>query len=98
MPLKPVEVEQKLMSYEALQSSVKSLQKLVAQKEETIVRYQGLLKEDRDKHSEAAARLQEEIRSLRSQIAGPRDQDEFRKDNDLLGAFLLWLCLSELLL
>ena len=52
----------------ALKSTINSLQKLVSQKEETIGRYQNLLKEDRDEHSKAAARLQEEIRSLQSRI------------------------------
>ena len=52
----------------ALKSTINSLQKLLGQKEETIVRYQNLLKEDRDEHSNAAARLQEEIRGLRARI------------------------------
>lgn len=52
----------------ALKSTVNSLQKLLSQKEETIARYQTLLKEDRDEHSKAAARLQEEIKSLYSRI------------------------------
>ncbi|XP_008211366.1 centrosomal protein cep290 [Nasonia vitripennis] len=62
-------------SQEALQSSVKSLQKIISQKEETIARYQSLLKEDRDKHSEAAARLHEEIRSLRKSLADASNKD-----------------------
>ncbi|KAK1134939.1 hypothetical protein K0M31_007705 [Melipona bicolor] len=52
----------------ALKSTINSLQKLLGQKEETIARYQNLLKEDRDEHSNAAARLQEEIRGLRARI------------------------------
>lgn len=52
----------------ALKSTVNSLQKLLGQKEETIARYQNLLKEDRDEHSKAAARLQEEIRNLHCRI------------------------------
>lgn len=74
-------------SQEALQSSVKSLQKMISQKEETIVRYQSLLKEDRDKHSEAAARLHEEISSLRKIVA-----DGSNKDNAMLGHvyFFCW--------
>ncbi|XP_033329753.2 centrosomal protein 290kDa isoform X1 [Megalopta genalis] len=52
----------------ALKSTINSLQQLVEQKEETIARYQSLLKEDRDEHSKAAARLQEEIRSLHCRV------------------------------
>ncbi|XP_076288209.1 centrosomal protein 290kDa [Lasioglossum baleicum] len=52
----------------ALKSTINSLQQLIQQKEETISRYQSLLKEDRDEHSKAAARLQEEIRSLHSRL------------------------------
>lgn len=52
----------------ALKSSINSLQKLLSQKEETIARYQNLLKEDRDEHSKAAARLQEEIKNLHIRI------------------------------
>ncbi|OAD55251.1 hypothetical protein WN48_05217 [Eufriesea mexicana] len=52
----------------AFKSTINSLQKLLGQKEETIIRYQSLLKEDRDEHSKAAARLQEEIRSLHNRI------------------------------
>lgn len=69
---------------EALQSTIKSLQRIVTQREETIARYQGLLKEDRDKHSEAAARLHEEIKCLRAQLARSP-----RTDNAMLAAFLL---------
>ncbi|XP_034174302.2 centrosomal protein 290kDa [Osmia lignaria lignaria] len=52
----------------ALKSTINSLQKLLSQKEETIARYQNLLKEDRDEHSKAAVRLQEEIRSLQARL------------------------------
>ncbi|XP_076656438.1 centrosomal protein 290kDa [Halictus rubicundus] len=52
----------------ALKSTINSLQQLIQQKEETITRYQSLLKEDRDEHSKAAARLQEEIRSLHCRL------------------------------
>lgn len=57
-----------------LKSTVNSLQKIVAQKEEAIIRYQKLLKEDRDEHSKAAARLQEEIKTLQARIAGMQQQ------------------------
>jgi hypothetical protein len=40
----------------------------VKQKEETIGRFQQLLKEGRDEHSQAAARFQEELRSLQAAL------------------------------
>lgn len=52
----------------ALKSTITSLQKLLNQKEETILRYQNLLKEDRDEHSRAASRFQDEIKSLHDRI------------------------------
>lgn len=52
----------------ALKSTINSLQKLINQKEETILRYQHLLKEDRDEHSRAASRFQDEIKSLHDRI------------------------------
>lgn len=52
----------------ALKSTINSLQKLINQKEETILRYQNLLKEDRDEHSRAASRFQDEIKSLHDHI------------------------------
>ncbi|XP_015607794.1 centrosomal protein of 290 kDa isoform X2 [Cephus cinctus] len=62
----------------ALKSTINSLQKIVVQKEETITRYKNLLKEDRDEHSMAASRLQEEIRSLREQIRIINQESEKR--------------------
>ncbi|XP_011300810.1 centrosomal protein of 290 kDa isoform X2 [Fopius arisanus] len=59
----------------ALKSTINSLQLIISQKEETITRYQTLLKEDRDEHSKAAARLQEEIKNLRKEICGLRDEN-----------------------
>ncbi|KAL7306503.1 hypothetical protein TKK_0001202 [Trichogramma kaykai] len=50
---------------EALLSTVRSLEKLLICKDETIERYQALLKEDREKHNEAVERYQEEIQSLK---------------------------------
>jgi len=41
---------------------------IVKQKEETIGRFQQLLKESRDEHSQAAARLQEELRTLQTAL------------------------------
>lgn len=52
----------------ALKSTINSLQKLVNQKEETVSRYQMLLKEDRDEHSRAASSLQEEIKHLQDKV------------------------------
>lgn len=60
----------------ALKSSVNSLQKLLSQKEETIARYQNLLKEDRDEHSKAAARLQEEIKNLHIRILSMENETQ----------------------
>ena len=51
-----------------LKSTITSLQKIINQKEETIVRYQNLLKNDRDEHSRAADRFHEEIKGLREEI------------------------------
>ncbi|XP_076389728.1 centrosomal protein 290kDa [Megachile rotundata] len=68
----------------ALKSTINSLQKLLGQKEETIVRYQNLLKEDRDEHSKAAARLQEEIRSLQARVHSM--QNELQKVHSLKGS------------
>jgi len=50
------------------QATIDSLQNIVNQKEETIGRYQQLLKEGRDEHSQAAARLQEELRSVQTAL------------------------------
>lgn len=64
----------------ALKSTINSLQKLINQKEETILRYQNLLKEDRDEHSRAASRFQEEIKSLHDHILAM--QGKIRKSED----------------
>ncbi|XP_046753485.1 centrosomal protein of 290 kDa [Diprion similis] len=66
-----------------LRSTVNSLQKIITQKEETILRYQNLLKEDRDEHSKAAARLQEEIKSLQARVAAMQQQVN-QKINDYI--------------
>lgn len=62
----------------ALKSTINSLQKMITQKEETITRYQTLLKEDRDEHSKAAAHFQEEIKNLRIEISMLKDDLEKR--------------------
>ncbi|KYM95179.1 PREDICTED: centrosomal protein of 290 kDa [Cyphomyrmex costatus] len=64
----------------ALKSTINSLQKLINQKEETILRYQKLLKEDRDEHSQAACRFQDEIKSLHDHILAM--QSKIRKNED----------------
>ncbi|XP_011868015.1 PREDICTED: centrosomal protein of 290 kDa isoform X2 [Vollenhovia emeryi] len=64
----------------ALKSTINSLQKLITQKEETILRYQNLLKEDRDEHSRAASRFQDEIKSLHDHILAM--QGKIRKTED----------------
>lgn len=64
----------------ALKSMINSLQKLINQKEETILRYQNLLKEDRDEHSQAASRFQDEIKSLHEHILAM--QGTVRKSED----------------
>ncbi|XP_011701872.1 PREDICTED: centrosomal protein of 290 kDa isoform X2 [Wasmannia auropunctata] len=64
----------------ALKSTINSLQKLIQQKEETILRYQNLLKEDRDEHSRAASRFQDEIKNLHDHILAM--QGKIRKSED----------------
>lgn len=64
----------------ALKSTINSLQKLINQKEETILRYQNLLKEDRDEHSRAASRFQDEIKTLHDHILVM--QGKIRKSED----------------
>ncbi|EGI68317.1 Centrosomal protein of 290 kDa [Acromyrmex echinatior] len=64
----------------ALKSTINSLQKLINQKEETILRYQNLLKEDRDEHSRAASRFQEEIKNLHDHILAM--QGKIQKSED----------------
>ncbi|KAJ8934432.1 hypothetical protein NQ318_017133 [Aromia moschata] len=51
------------------QASVKTLQETLKVKEEEIVKYQTLLKADRDNHSLAAARLQEELQNLQKALS-----------------------------
>ncbi|KAK2580640.1 hypothetical protein KPH14_007746 [Odynerus spinipes] len=52
----------------ALKSTVNSLQKIVAQKEETITRYQNFMKEEREEHAEVTSRLQKEVKDLQDKI------------------------------
>ncbi|CAH1173755.1 unnamed protein product [Phaedon cochleariae] len=53
----------------ALKGSVKDLQDNLKNKDEEIMKYQTLLKVDRDKHSMAAATLQEELQSLQKLLS-----------------------------
>ncbi|XP_032687965.1 centrosomal protein of 290 kDa-like isoform X2 [Odontomachus brunneus] len=64
----------------ALKSTINSLQQLISQKEETILRYQHLLKEDRDEHSRAASRFQDEIKNLHDRIFAM--QSEIRRNEE----------------
>ena len=52
----------------SLQATVDSLQSIIRQKEDTIGRYQQLLKESRDEHNEAIAKLQEELQNLNTSL------------------------------
>ncbi|KAJ8968110.1 hypothetical protein NQ314_002465 [Rhamnusium bicolor] len=68
----------------ALKASLKSLQDNLKSREEEIIKYQTLLKVDRDKHSLAAARLQEELQILQKVLAeekqkGLRMEETFAK-------------------
>ncbi|PSN58155.1 hypothetical protein C0J52_01000 [Blattella germanica] len=65
-PLEMLKIEEDSMEKLALKAN--SLQNIVNQKEETIGRYQQLLKEGRDEHSQAAARFQEELRNLNTTL------------------------------
>ncbi|CAB0031278.1 unnamed protein product [Trichogramma brassicae] len=65
---------------DALLSTVRSLEKLLICKDETIERYQALLKEDREKHNEAVERYQEEIQSLKK-IYSDRKVPEIKLDD-----------------
>ncbi|XP_015122531.1 centrosomal protein cep290 [Diachasma alloeum] len=67
----------------ALKSTINSLQQIITQKDETITRYQTLLKEDRDEHSKAAARLQEEIKDLRTEISYLKDEGEKKREKSI---------------
>lgn len=48
--------------------TVNNLQSLLKSKEEAILNYQTLLKKDRDEHSLAAARMQEELKRLHNAL------------------------------
>nr|XP_050862423.1 centrosomal protein of 290 kDa isoform X1 [Vespula vulgaris] len=52
----------------ALRSTVNSLQKIVAQKEETILRYKNLMKEEREEYVKVTCSLEKEMKDLRYKI------------------------------
>lgn len=69
----------------AFKSTIASLQKLLNQKEETVERYQNLLKNDRDEHSKAAARFQQEIKVLREEIFNLQEEAKRKQEISSLG-------------
>lgn len=50
------------------------MEEKIAQKEAVILQYQTLMKKDRDEHSLAAARMQEEVRKLQNALATQEQQ------------------------
>ncbi|KAI4458205.1 centrosomal protein [Holotrichia oblita] len=52
--------------YIAIKATVTTLQTALAEKEASILKFQSLLKQDRDEHSLAAARMQEELKRLQN--------------------------------
>lgn len=56
-------------TYQYFQSKINDLQTSLTSKEESIVEYQSLLKKDRDEHSLAAARMQEELKRLQKMLS-----------------------------
>jgi len=53
----------------SFQATVDSLQSIINQKEETIRRYQSLLRDAREEESRAVAALQEQVCALQSDLA-----------------------------
>lgn len=54
---------------EAFRVTIGSLQSIIKQKEETILRYQDLLKRGREEHGKAYSKLQEELKTLNGALA-----------------------------
>ncbi|GJQ81526.1 hypothetical protein Trydic_g4888 [Trypoxylus dichotomus] len=54
--------------YVALKATIATLQSTLAEKEAFILKFQSLLKQDRDEHSLAAARMQEELKRLQNAL------------------------------
>ncbi|XP_035723608.1 centrosomal protein of 290 kDa-like isoform X1 [Vespa mandarinia] len=69
----------------ALKSTINSLQKIVAQKEETIVRYQNLMKEEREEYIGVTSNLQREIDDLhyKVQLLESERKVDDKKNNDV---------------
>ncbi|KAJ9574107.1 hypothetical protein L9F63_008521, partial [Diploptera punctata] len=63
-PPEDIKLEEDNTEKLALKATIESLHNIVNQKEETIGRYQKLLKESRDEHSQAAEKFQEELHNL----------------------------------
>ncbi|KAG5876194.1 hypothetical protein JTB14_001937 [Gonioctena quinquepunctata] len=59
----------------ALTATVKDMQDKMKAKDEEIVNYQNLLKVDRDKHSLAAASLQEELQNIQKQLVEEKQKN-----------------------
>ncbi|VEN56292.1 unnamed protein product [Callosobruchus maculatus] len=65
----------------ALKGSIKDLQDRLNSKDEEIMKYQTLLKVDRDKHSLAAATLQEELQKLKISFMEEKQKNESLKES-----------------
>ena len=56
------------VSWNNFQSVITGLQSAIEQKDACILKYQSLLKKNRDEHSAATCRLQEEIKKLQNEL------------------------------
>nr|CAI5819710.1 unnamed protein product [Callosobruchus analis] len=65
----------------ALKGSIKDLQDRLNYKDDEIMKYQTLLKVDRDKHSLAAATLQEELQNLKISYLEEKQRNESLKES-----------------
>ncbi|CAH2018853.1 unnamed protein product [Acanthoscelides obtectus] len=63
-----------------ISGSIKDLQDRLSSKDEEIIKYQTLLKVDRDKHSLAAASLQEELQKLKACLLEEKHKNESQKE------------------
>lgn len=54
---------------------MKSYQDILKAREDEIIKYQTLLKVDRDKHSLAAATLQEDIKNIQKQFSEEKERN-----------------------
>lgn len=55
-----------IFSFVNNKTTVTNLQTTIAEKESTVLKLQSLLKQDRDEHSLAAARMQDELKKLQN--------------------------------